>query len=540
MKHTNILLWKHTNLFLLQRIMHFLLKLTMFVPLKHRMLFPLKHTILFLFLVLLFANSSVSAQSKALTNDANFDIRVIADKLSDPWEVTCGPDDFLWVTEAKGYRVLRIDPASGKRQVLLDLSKNKNFPRYDLIPDEQDGGKPWPQGGLMGLALHPSLLKGKPYVYLAYVYDYKGASVAGDGKQGDAGYQYLLRIVRYNYNREAGNLNNPVVLCDTVPGSNDHNGGRLLVAPYHGKPYLFYSVGDMGAGQFLNGARTNKSQNKRSYEGKVLRFNLEPEGEDTTGDQWIPADNPFSVPKRNAVWSIGHRNPQGLAYARINGKELIFSTEHGPYSDDEVNLIERGSNYGHPLVIGYADGNYDGLAASVSDNAAYPGKWHTSYPLIKKEKDNALALGKSYRNPIKSFYPASNKELSSLFRKVSDKEEASWEALAPSSIAVYQSDAIPGWKNSLLIPTLKGARLLRIKLDDDGKIANDKVFEYVKGNVRYRDVAISRDGLKIYVAVDSSSITSGPSKEDPKHISYRGSIIEMKYRPVQKQPAKKD
>lgn len=494
--------------------------------------------ILLLFSIVTTLTLALKAQGKITDGDPNFDIRVIADKLSDPWEITCGPDDLLWVTEAKGYRVLQIDPVTGGRRMLLDLNPERSFPRYDQISDRQDGGKPWPQGGLMGLALHPSLLTGKPYVYLAYVHHYKGATAAGDGKQAEAGYQYLLRIVRYTYNQTDGLLSGAAVLCDTVPASNDHNGGRLTIAQVKGKPFLFYSIGDMGAGQFKNGGRPNKAQNKQSYEGKILCFNLEPDPDAKNGERWIPATNPFNGSSRNAVWSLGHRNPQGLAYAAINGKELLYSTEHGPYSDDEVNLIERGSNYGHPLIIGYDDGNYNGLAASVSNNSAYPGKWHTSYPLIVNEHRNALAIGKTYRNPIKSFYPTKQETLAALFNNTLHHIDGDWQSYAPSSVEVYQSDAIPGWKNSLLIPTLKGMRLLRLALDVNGKIATDKVFEYFKGDMRYRDVAVSRDGLKIYLAADSSSVSSGPSKMDPKKISCRGCILEMKYRPVNKQPAK--
>ncbi|HLS95210.1 MAG TPA: PQQ-dependent sugar dehydrogenase, partial [Sphingobacterium sp.] len=59
---------------------------------------------------------------------------------------------------------------------------------------------------------------------------------------------------------------------------------------------------------------------------------------------------------------------------------LLFSCEHGPFSDDEINIIEKGSNYGHPLIIGYADGNYNGLAAAALDDPSLPGVWNTSYP----------------------------------------------------------------------------------------------------------------------------------------------------------------
>lgn len=481
-----------------------------------------------LFLVLFLSNLFFPrlAFSQALASSDDFQVRLVAGGLADPWEVTYGPDDYLWVTESKGYRVLRIDPASGEKQVLLDLNSLREFPRYDKIDDGQDGGKPWPQGGLMGMALHPLLLEGKPYVYLAYVYRYKGADAEGDGKMRPEGYQFLARIVRYQYNPAKGLLTEPQTLIDSIPASNDHNGGRLLVAPQKGAFYLFYSTGDMGAGQFSNGGRTNHAQNIHSYEGKILRFNVEP---DQSEAPWIPDDNPFNGRAETAVWSVGHRNPQGLAHARIGGQDLLFSTEHGPYSDDEVNIIEAGANYGHPLVIGYADGNYDGLAASVSDKEELPGLWNTSYPLIKSEGSNARSL-RSYRDPVYSFYPTSGKELQALFDKVKSGQEVDWKAYAPSSIAVYQSDAIPGWRNSLLIPTLKGARLLRLKLNPQGKIADSVVYSYAQGKVRYRDVAISRDGMKIYLAVDSSSVTSGPSEENPKGISYRGSIIELRYK----------
>jgi len=95
--------------------------------------------------------------------------RVVKDGLSDPWEITYGPDGYLWITESKGYTVSKIELGTGAKTILLDLNSEKNFPRYDLIPDEEDGGKRWPQGGLMGMSLHPQLLTGKPYVYLAYV-----------------------------------------------------------------------------------------------------------------------------------------------------------------------------------------------------------------------------------------------------------------------------------------------------------------------------------------------------------------------------------
>lgn len=459
-----------------------------------------------------------------------FSARIVVSQLSDPWSVVYGPDNYLWVTEARGYRVDRIDLKTGKKAVLLDLNNERQFPRYDKL-GKQAGEKPWPQGGLVGLALHPQLLSGKPYVYLMYVYHYQGSDSEGNGcRVHDGGCFFTGRIVRYVYDASALKLVKPVVLCDTIPQSSDHNGGRLIIAPVGDKDYLFYSIGDMGAGQFTNLSRINHAQQKGVYEGKILRFNTESDQDADKYDRWIPNDNPFNTGTQSAVWSYGHRNPQGLAYATINGKGHLYESEHGPFSDDEVNIIERGKNYGHPLVIGYADGNYDGLAAGVSNHQDGPGKWHTAYPLIVSEKENAKTIGADYRDPLVTLYPNTNAFLNNLFNKLSaGGGDQQWPSEAPSSIAVYTADAIPGWKNSLLLPTLKGGKLIRLKLNAEGeKIVSDTIC-YFKRKERYRDIALSPDGKKIYLAVDSSAITSGPSKAKPQQISYRGCIIEYTY-----------
>lgn len=473
--------------------------------------------------------------------------RVVAQQLSDPWELTYGPDGYLWLTEAKGYRVSRLDPATGTKTVVLDLSPERRFPRYDKVPDEVDGGKPWPQGGLMGLALHPQLLQGQPYVYLAYLYRFAGASQPGKGGAPNyGGYFFTTRLVRYEYQPQAQKLTNPVVLCDTLPGSSDHNGGRLLIAPVGGKDYLFYSIGDLGAGQFDNGGRPNHAQQPTHYEGKVLRFNLTPDADANPGDQWLPNDNPFATAARqSAVWTFGNRNPQGLAYAVVGGAGHLYESEHGPFSDDEVNLLEAGKNYGHPLIIGYNDNNYNGLAAGVSDHAALPGPWHTSYPFIGSENANAAAIGAAtYRDPIKTLYPNSNAFLRGLFTKTSTSDHGpEWASEAPSSLAVYTAAAIPGWQNSLLLPTLKHGKLIRLQLTATGTGIVGDTLTYFKAPVRYRDLALSPDGTRIYLATDSASVTSGPSKEDPQSTVCRGCILEFTYQrggqpvPAASQPA---
>ncbi len=477
---------------------------------------------------------ATDAQTVKGPQGEQFKARVIAKGLSDPWEVTYGPDDALWVTEAKGYKVSRISPANGDRTVLLDLNNEKNFSRYDKMPEEESQGKPWPQGGLMGLALHPQLLAGKPYVYLAYVYRFEGADKEGNGCESNyGGCFFKTKVVRYEYNARQQSLGKPLVLCDTISGSNDHNAGRLLVAPVDGTDYLFYTVGDLGAGQFDNAGRDNFAQRTDSYEGKILRFNLEPDKDANTYDRWIPDDNPFNAKRQNAVWSYGHRNAQGLAYAVIGNRGRIYTAEHGPFGDDEINIIRKGKNYGHPLVIGYNDGNYDGLAAGVTSHSSLPGKWHTTYPYIRTEAANVKAIGPgNYQDPIHSFYPAPHSFLKSLLTKSKQNEEGKpeWPAVAPSSIAVYTATAIPGWQNSLLVTSLKEKRLVRLKLNAAGDGLAGDTLTYFKAPARYRDIALSPDGRSIYLAVDSAEVTSGPSEASGEEQSQcSGCIIEYTY-----------
>lgn len=491
----------------------------------------LRHPLLLLFAMVCFN----TARAQTIVTGAQgeqFRVRVAADRLSDPWEVAYGPDQQLWVTEAKGYRVLRINTVTGVKTTLLDLTLERQFPRYDLIPDSIDHAKPWPQGGLMGMALHPLLLKGQPYVYLSYLYKFAGANSKDNGcAENYGGCYFTTRIVRYTYNITQQKLENPVILCDTIPGSSDHNSGRLLIAPVNNNYYLFYTVGDMGAGQFDNAGRPNHAQDTARYEGKVLRFNTQPDADSGRYDRWIPNDNPFNNTRQSAVWSYGHRNAQGLAYAFIGGSYKIYAAEHGPFSDDEINLIEPGKNYGHPLVIGYNDGNYDHLAAGVTNHASLPGIWQTSYPYIGSEAANAKAMGAAYRDPLKTLYPSNNAFLLQVMTRIKtdDPQKPNWSSEAPSSVEVYTGNAIPGWKNALLVTTLKGGKLVRLQLNARGDSIVSDTINYFKGRVRYRDLAISPDGYRIYLALDSTIISSGPSNAQPLETAKRGTIIEFTY-----------
>ena len=119
-----------------------------------------------------------------------------------------------------------------------------------------------------------------------------------------------------------------------------------------------------------------------SYEGKILRFNLDNTGTGTGLDKWIHDNNPFNsvapVTGKSAVWSIGIRNNQGFAYVN----NTLFGSSHGPFSDDEVNVIVSGQNYGHPRVIGMkSDGNYNNARAATPNFKGWSNEFSAS-PLI--------------------------------------------------------------------------------------------------------------------------------------------------------------
>jgi glucose/arabinose dehydrogenase len=405
-----------------------------------------------------------------------FSMKVLANRLSFPWEIVYGPDNNIWTTERTAGRVTLVNPTNGAKSTLLTLGAKM----------VQSAG----QDGLMGLAIHPEFLTGKPYVYIAYTY-----------KSIDATHR-LTKIERYNYsvNHNKATLNNPVTVIDNLPGSNDHNSGRLAIGPDN---KLYYSIGDMGAGQFDNSLRTNNAQNLNIYEGKILRLNLE-----IINGSWIPADNPFADVNGNktAVYSFGHRNPQGLVWANVNGANTLYSCEHGPYSDDEVNLIEAGRNYGWPKVGGLCDGNYNGR--------------YLGGLLVVDEQSICLTL--NVKEPLATMYSVATPPDSTT-------SNLTWPSVAPSGMDVYNGTAIPGWKSSLLIAGLKSGTLIRFKLNTDGlTIASDTIM-YFRGKGRFRDVCISPDGKKIYLSTDNSGSTSGPTGGVTNTPANPGAILEFTY-----------
>lgn len=317
---------------------------------------------------------------------------VLTENLSQPWEILWGPDNFIWMTERAG-TISRIDPTNGTKIPLSTIS------------DIDAKG----EGGLLGMVLHPQF-NTNPQVFVSYNYTASGS--------------YREKIVRFTYG--AGKLTDPFIIQDNITGGNIHNGSRLVIVG----DKLFISTGDAGNTAF--------PQNNGFINGKILRLNL---------DGTIPTDNPFGG---SAIWSKGHRNPQGLVFAN----NILYSSEHGPDTDDEINIIEKGRNFGWPDVRGFCDGT----------------------------NEASFCTANNVKEPIKAWTPT----------------------IAVSGMDYYNNDLIPQWKNSLLIATLKNTRLMQLKLNDTHTTVVE-TNEFLSGAYgRMRDICISPDG-KVYICTGNGS-----------------------------------
>ncbi len=113
-----------------------------------------------------------------------------------------------------------------------------------------------------------------------------------------------------------------------------------------------------------------------------------------------PNDNPFNGASQSAVWAAGIRNNQGFAYD--TSRNILYGSSHGPFSDDEINVIVRQKNYGHPYVEGFAqDNNYNSITAGAAPNMNPPAP--SSCPVITDEVTNAAGIA-NYQDPLFSAY----------------------------------------------------------------------------------------------------------------------------------------
>ncbi len=232
------------------------------------------------------------------------EVNTVATDLVTPWSISFLPSGDMLVSERSG-QLKRIG-SSGQTYTIENVRETS-------------------EGGLLGIALHPEFNDTKQ-VYLYYTTDRNG--------------ELTNRIDRAEL---AGDrLDNLQTVLEGVPAASNHNGGAIEFGP-DGK--LYVTTGDA--------AQEMLAQDTESLAGKILRLN---------DDGTVPSDNPFG----NLTWSYGHRNPQGIAWDK---EGRLWSVEHGPSTGrDELNLIEKGANYGWPEITG--DETRKGMQSPVLQSGA--------------------------------------------------------------------------------------------------------------------------------------------------------------------------
>jgi PQQ-dependent dehydrogenase (s-GDH family) len=462
-----------------------------------------------LLLLLTFSNPYfISAQTETFTK------RTVATGLNSAWEVVYGPNDSLWITENASYKISKISLGSAPTTTLI-INLSSNASTFTT------GTKP--QGGLMGLAIHPNLYSSdasvraaKPWVYVAFVYNKATPnSTCTNGVGGPAtGCVFSTRIVRYDYNGTT--LVNPVIVLDNMPGSSDHNSGRLVIGPTiesgsdaaHTQYRLYYTIGDMGSGQFANTNRPESAQVVDILQGKSLRINTESDG-DAGADAWVPNDNPFynaaAITPQDYVFTMGHRNPQGLAWGNVNGTNILYSSEQMDRSDDEVNILQAGKNYGWDKVSGFSDGNVNGFKIGQTTSA---------------NEQAFSTITPTYKDPIFQLFGCTSANMAALY---ANGNNAQWPTAAVSSIDFYGYNVIPGWPGSLLFSPLKKDVIYRVKLNANGDGVSGDTIPFFRGDGnRIRRIRTSPNGLKFYVARDAGATANGGAIVE---YTYTGSVL---------------
>ena len=287
-----------------------------------------------------------------------------------------------------------------------------------------------------------------------------------------------------------------------------------------------------GANQFGNKCNRIRSQDVPSagqvstrdwtqYQGKILRLNL---------DGSIPPGNPLFSGVRSHIFTRGHRNAQGLVFGP-DGK--LYADEHGPKSDDEINIIWAGKNYGWPHVAGknddqaYAYGNWSAPSPTPCASLTYS---DYTIPLSVPTYTESSWTNPVFWAPMKTLFTVQNGH------NFQDPACAGnyflcWPTVAPSSLDIYTktSGGIPGWANSLLVISLKTGGMYRVKLSADGNSTVGDIEGFWFTQNRYRDVALNPNGVTFYVSTDNSGATSGPTTGWTTTLSHPGTILEFQY-----------
>lgn len=344
-----------------------------------------------------------------ITTSAGYQVDVVTSSLTSPWGITSLPDGRLLVTEKTGR--MRIVTTSGT------ISES-----ISGIPPVNPSG----QGGLLGVCLDPEFVTNR-MVYWSF------SEPLTEGN--------LTAIAKGRLSDDERTLEGVTVIYRATPAysGNNHYGGRVV----------FDRTGNLlvSTGERADLATRSQSQSVNSGLGKIIRI--------TTDGQPAPA-NPFGGQPgaRPELYSIGHRNPQGLAIHPVTGD--IWQSEHGPRGGDELNRVQAGANYGWPII---------------TYGIEYGGQ----------RVGNGIQQSEGLEQPVYYWDPV----------------------VSPSGMTFYTSDHIAQWQNNLFIGSLSGMHIVRLVIENNRVVGEERLL--VNERQRFRDIAQGTDGA-LYAITDGGRL----------------------------------
>ncbi len=342
------------------------------------------------------------AQTPADSAKTEFTVEKLYEDFKNPWGVAWLPDGRMLVTEKSGeILVFKNDKFSGEK--------------LSGVPKVSDAG----QGGLLDIQLHPDY-KNNGWIYISYSKPVQGGATTA--------------IARFKLQGNTVTQLKDIFLAKPFIEANFHYGSRIV---FDKNNYLYFSSGERGT--------QPKVQELTNDHGKIHRIH---------DDGRIPTDNPFAGQKDASatIWTYGHRNPQGMVYDAANDR--IWAVEHGPKGGDELNLVEKGKNYGWPKTS-YGI-NYDGTVLTEF-----------------KEMEGV-------ENPVRYWVPS----------------------IGPCGMSLVTSERYPAWKGNLLIGALAHRHIARVQLNGTKYTTEEKLLQDM-GRVRH--VTQSPDGY-IYAIMEGPGL----------------------------------
>jgi aldose sugar dehydrogenase len=362
------------------------------------------YMVLFIYGALLsLANAKAVLTGKSAGQD--YQVVEVFTGLKIPWGMAFLSADSMLVTQRSG------------EMILVDLRQSSST-IITGAPKVKSSG----QGGLLDVKVGPNYAT-DGWIYLTYSKPTSGNAVT--------------TLARFKLKGSSIVDLEDILVTQSLSNKSQHFGSRIA---FDDQGFVYFSIGDRGV-------RPN-GQDLQTHAGSIVRLHL---------DGRVPKTNPFIANKHalNEIWSWGHRNPQGVAFDPVTKK--LWSIEHGPRGGDEINLIEKGNNYGWPTI---------------------------SYG---KEYWGPLAVGESthkegMQQPVKYYVPS----------------------IAPSSLLIYRGASFPHWQGNLFAGALAKTHINRIIIDEKGKaVGEERLVEAL--NQRVRSLAVSTQGL-LYFATDNGVI----------------------------------